>query len=67
MVGCSSVADMKPVAKKLRCEYLVNPNGIDVGKPRLSWILDSDGRGQKQSAYQIIVADSRKTTAEKQL
>ena len=22
----------------LRCEYLVNPTGIDVGKPRLSWV-----------------------------
>jgi alpha-L-rhamnosidase len=26
--------------------------------PRLSWVLDSDGRGQKQSAYQILVAGS---------
>jgi len=58
MVGCSSMGDMKPMANKLRCEYLVNPHGIDVSKPRLSWILDSDGRGQKQRAYHILVAGS---------
>ncbi|MBT8038229.1 MAG: glycoside hydrolase family 78 protein [Verrucomicrobiae bacterium] len=42
----------------LRCEYLVNPLGIDVTQPRLSWKLQSDVRGQKQSQYQIIVASS---------
>jgi alpha-L-rhamnosidase len=42
----------------LRCEYRVNPMGIDVVKPRFSWILESVQRGQAQSAYQIIVASS---------
>ena len=42
-----------------RCEYLVNPLGIDVVKPRLSWVLESKERGQKQVAYQILVASSR--------
>ncbi|MGQ4876054.1 MAG: family 78 glycoside hydrolase catalytic domain [Promethearchaeia archaeon] len=40
----------------LRCEYLINPLGIDVKKPRLSWILESNTRNQYQSAYQIIIA-----------
>lgn len=43
----------------LRCEYHVNPLGIDQTSPRLSWELESarpDQRGQKQSAYQILVA-----------
>ncbi len=40
----------------LRCEYLVNPVGIDVRQPRFSWILNHSERGQKQSAYQILVA-----------
>jgi alpha-L-rhamnosidase len=39
----------------LRCEYLANPNGIDVLRPRLSWLLDSDRRGAKQTAYQVVV------------
>jgi|GEM_PF-71112 len=41
----------------LRCEYLLNPLGIDQTEPRLGWMLQSDSRGQKQTAYQILVAD----------
>jgi alpha-L-rhamnosidase len=46
------------VVRDLRCEYRVNPLGIDIVKPRLSWIMESNQRGQMQSAYQILVADS---------
>ena len=44
--------------KELRCEYRINPLGIDIVKPRLSWIMESNRRGQVQSAYQVLVADS---------
>src|ERR1041385_5804042 len=44
--------------ERLRCEHLEDPLGIEVAKPRLSWILDSTERGQKQTAYQILVAGS---------
>lgn len=47
---------IKPV--QLTCEYLVNPLGIDVKEPRLSWILESDKRGECQTAYQILVSSS---------
>jgi len=40
----------------LRCEYLVDPVGLGSAKPRLSWILESDRRGETQTAYQIVVA-----------
>ena len=43
----------------LRCEDLVDPLGIDATAPRLSWQLRSRQRGDRQSAYQILVA-SRK-------
>ncbi len=46
----------------LRCEYRVNPLGIDVPQPRLSWVVEAtnpDERGQRQTAYQILVASSR--------
>ncbi len=43
---------------ELRCEYHVNPLGIDNAKPRLSWQLESDQRNQQQSAYRILVASS---------
>ena len=43
----------------LRCEYLTNPLGMDVQHPRFSWkLVDPDNtRGQKQTAYQIIVTN----------
>ncbi|MBE0535466.1 MAG: glycoside hydrolase family 78 protein [Phycisphaerae bacterium] len=44
--------------ERLRCEHLENPSGIDVAQPRLSWIVTSDERAQKQSGYRILVASS---------
>ena len=43
-------------AERLRCEYLANPIGMDETRPRLSWMVTSDQRGQKQIAYHILVA-----------
>jgi alpha-L-rhamnosidase len=43
----------------LRCEYLKDPLGIDVTKPRLNWIITSSQRGEKQTAYQVLVASSK--------
>ena len=43
----------------LRCEDLDDPLGIDAARPRLSWIVASDQRGQRQTAYQILVASTR--------
>jgi alpha-L-rhamnosidase len=42
---------------KLRCEYKVNPLGIGVLRPRLSWQMRSRRRGACQTAYQIAAAD----------
>ena len=42
----------------LRCEYLSNPLGIDVAKPRLSWLLNPAGNVAGQSAYRVLVASS---------
>ena len=39
--------------QNLRCEYLKDPLGIDVAKPRLSWQLYA---GQ-QTAYQIVTGN----------
>lgn len=45
----------------LRCEYLTDPLGIDAATPRFQWKLTNpEGvRGQKQSAWQIMVASSK--------
>ena len=45
-------------AVNLRCEYLRDPVGIDVLEPRLSWALVSNERGQRQTAYRVLVASS---------
>ena len=56
----ASLADEESFrAAGLRCEYLVDPLGIDVAQPRLSWRMESvnpAARGLRQSAYQILVA-----------
>ena len=43
----------------LRCEYCVDPVGVDVSRPRFSWVLRHSERGRTQSAYQILVASSK--------
>ena len=55
--AAASAADAL-VAGGLRCEYLVNPIGVDEPRPRLSWTLASDRRGAKQTAYQIAAAST---------
>jgi alpha-L-rhamnosidase len=42
----------------LRCEYLSDPSGIDVRKPRLSWRLTPEANIRVQIAYRILVASA---------
>ncbi|WP_442484549.1 family 78 glycoside hydrolase catalytic domain [Aeoliella sp. SH292] len=51
-------------AQRLRCNYLVDPLGIGVEQPELSWIVASDRRGAMQTAYRILVASSPEKLAE---
>ena len=46
------------VVKKLRCEMLLNPLGIDAVQPRFSWQLESNQRNVVQISYQLIVSSS---------
>jgi alpha-L-rhamnosidase len=43
---------------RLRCEYQVNPLGLDERQPRLSWELVCPRRGCRQIAYRIECATS---------
>ena len=52
-IGSSAVT-----AGQLSCEHLWNPLGIDISRPRLSWKMNAPGRGDRQTAYQILVASS---------
>ena len=58
-MSCSAFAANDAELNSLRCEYHNNPLGIDITEPRLSWISQSEKRGWKQSAYQILVASSQ--------
>ena len=42
----------------LRCEDFTDPPGIDEAQPRLSWAMESARRGERQTAYQVLVAGS---------
>lgn len=41
-----------------KCEYRVNPLGINTVHPRLSWFAESRHRGETQTAYEILAASS---------
>jgi alpha-L-rhamnosidase len=47
----------------LRCDYAVNPLGVDSQTPRLFWKLQSADRNQNQTAYEILVSSSEKNLA----
>ncbi len=66
LLGCNAdlAADQEcsVAPTELRCEYLRDPLGIDVGEPRLSWQLtatDPVARGQRQTSYQVLVASTK--------
>ncbi|RZL62303.1 MAG: alpha-L-rhamnosidase, partial [Pedobacter sp.] len=46
------------IVNALNCEYKVNPLGIDVAQPNLSWKIQSTNRNTVQTSYQILVADN---------
>ena len=48
----------------LHCEYLPSPQGLDVAKPRLGWVVESPERGQRQTAWRVLVASSPAALAE---
>ena len=52
----SAFAGLTPV--DLRCDYAVNPLGVDSAAPRLFWKLESRERGARQTGYQILAATS---------
>jgi alpha-L-rhamnosidase len=57
-VGSSNARGEAVQVKDLRCEYLNDPKGIDTVKPRLSWVVESAQRGQRQTAYEVLVAST---------
>ena len=58
LLGAAAEAGVEPHA--LRVEHLRAPVGLDVERPRLSWSLRAPeaARGQRQTAYRIVVAST---------
>jgi alpha-L-rhamnosidase len=54
----ASVGAAPATITELRCEYRQNPAGLDTPQPRLNWQLVSAERGERQTAYQILVAST---------
>ncbi|MCW5768558.1 MAG: family 78 glycoside hydrolase catalytic domain [Phycisphaeraceae bacterium] len=50
-------------ATHLRCEYLTDPLGVAEKSPRLSWVVESDRRAERQTAYRVLVASSPEVLA----
>lgn len=49
----------KNIVTALKCDYHVNPVGIDILQPRLSWQVVADENNFMQQAYEIRVAATR--------
>ena len=58
IVASARAAESPATADHLRCEYRVDPLGIDETQPRLFWQMQDTRRGAKQTAYQILVAST---------
>ncbi|MDQ6844866.1 MAG: glycoside hydrolase family 78 protein [Bacteroidota bacterium] len=48
----------------LRCEYIINPLGIDVAQPCFSWACTSRELNKTQTAYEIMVSKDEKELQE---
>ena len=57
-LSSTSAAESSAAAECLRCEYRVDPLGLDVTQPRLSWEMNDPRRGAKQTSYQVLVAST---------
>ncbi|SDK18703.1 alpha-L-rhamnosidase [Pedobacter sp. ok626] len=57
-IGINFEVFSAPICKAtvLKCEYLNNPIGLDMQRPRLSWIIADSRKGAVQKAYQIQVS-----------
>lgn len=53
-----NAADRPIAVAGLTCNHVRNPIGVDSPKPKLSWKLYSNVRGQYQTAYRVVAASS---------
>jgi alpha-L-rhamnosidase len=58
VAGAAVSAAPSVLPEVLRCEYRTDPLGVDEPAPRLSWQIRSPRRGERQTAYQVVVSSS---------
>ncbi len=58
-VSCTSEPAPPDAPVQLQCEYIEHPLGIDIEKPRFSWVVHDPKRGALQSAWQVIVSSKK--------
>jgi len=64
MMSIAYEASAKPRAPfKLLVNGMCNPLAIDEGTARFTWMLDGNARGERQTAYEIVVSSSRRDLA----
>jgi len=54
-LSCYNISVLSQTPSFLRCEYLINPIGIDCTSPRLTWMLKDSSTGAIQKAYRLTV------------
>jgi alpha-L-rhamnosidase len=63
LAGISLTGYSKNTLTNLRCDYHINPVGIDVAQPRLSWQILTTENNFLQQAYEIRVAETKENLA----
>lgn len=58
LAGLSLNAQQTAQLINLRCDNATNPLGIDASNPQFSWEYNNAPRNFRQTAYQVLVADS---------
>ena len=48
-LGAQNVVKTSLRVKDLTVEYKINPEGLDIAKPRFAWILEAEGKGRFQT------------------
>jgi alpha-L-rhamnosidase len=56
--ACESTNTVK--ISEVKCQYAINPIGVDAQYPAFSWLVESKERGKNQKAFQILVSDNLK-------
>ena len=67
LLSCSESGKDALTFERLLCNYTEKSIAIDTNEPQFSWVVASAQRGQLQTAYQIVLAQSINSINEKDL